>query len=110
MHAEVRDLKRPNIIFLLIDDLGWRDLACYGSTFYETPHLDRLAREGMTFTQAYAAAPVCSPSRASILSGKYPARVGVTDWIGAHARGKLVDAPYVDHLPLEEVSIAKALK
>ncbi|MGI6543129.1 MAG: sulfatase [Limnochordia bacterium] len=103
-------MKRPNIIFLLIDDLGWRDLACYGSTFYETPHLDRLAREGMTFTQAYAAAPVCSPSRASILSGKYPARVGVTDWIGAHARGKLVDAPYVDHLPLEEVSIAKALK
>jgi len=63
-----------------MDALGWRDLTCYGSSFYETPHLDRLANEGMRFTDAYAAAPVCSPTRASLLSGKYPARVGVTNY------------------------------
>jgi arylsulfatase A-like enzyme len=106
---------RPNLVLILVDDLGWRDLTCYGSTFYETPNLDRLASEGMSFTDAYAACPVCSPTRASILSGKYPATVGVTDWIdwGFHmhpARGLLVDAPYVDHLPLEEESLARALK
>ncbi len=103
-------MSKPNFIFILLDDLGWRDLACYGSSFYETPHLDRLAREGVSFTNAYAACPVCSPTRASLLTGRYPARVGVTDWIGAHARGRLLDAPYVDHLPLEEFSLAKALK
>ena len=102
-------MTRPNFIFVLIDDLGWRDLSCYGSQFYETPNLDRLCAEGMRFTDAYAACPVCSPTRASILSGKYPARVGVTDWIGGHTRGKLLDAPYIDHLPLEEKSLAKAL-
>ena len=108
-------MTRPNLVFILIDDLGWRDLACYGSSFYETPNLDRLAAEGMSFTDAYAACPVCSPTRASILTGKYPATVGVTDWIdwglGIHpCRGRLVDAPYVDHLPLEEKSLAVALK
>lgn len=103
-------MPKPNFVFILLDDLGWRDLACYGSSFYETPHLDRLAREGVSFTNAYAACPVCSPTRASLLTGRYPARVGVTDWIGAHARGRLLDAPYVDHLPLEEFSLAKALK
>src|SRR5699024_4091650 len=96
---------KPNIIFLLIDDMGWKDLGCYQSDFYETPHLDRLSEEGVLFTDAYAACPVCSPTRASIMSGKYPATVGVTDWIGAHNRGKLIDAPYIDHLPLEEKSI-----
>jgi arylsulfatase A-like enzyme len=107
--------QQPNIIFILIDDLGWRDLTCYGSTYYETPNLDRLASEGMTFSDAYAACPVCSPTRASILTGKYPATVGVTDWIDwgnwVHpARGRLVDAPYIDHLPLDETSLAAALK
>ena len=101
---------KPNFVFILLDDLGWRDLGCYGSEFYETPNLDRLAAEGMRFTDAYAACPVCSPTRASIMSGKYPAAVGVTDWIGAHTKGKLIDAPYVDHLPLEEKSLARALK
>ncbi len=101
---------QPNIIFILIDDMGWRDLGCYGSSFYQTPHLDELAREGMLFSDAYAACPVCSPTRASIMSGKYPATVGVTDWIGAHAKGKLIDAPYVHELPLEETSIATALR
>lgn len=105
----------PNILLILIDDLGWRDLACYGSTFYETPNLDRLASEGMLFTDAYAACPVCSPTRASLLSGKYPATLGVTDWIdwGGHVhpcRGRLVDAPYVKELSLAETSLASALR
>ena len=101
----------PNFIFILMDDLGWRDLVCYGSNFYETPNLDRLAAEGMRFTNAYAACPVCSPTRASILSGKYPANVGVTNFIGqSHpSKGKLIDAPYIDHLPLEEKSLASTL-
>jgi len=103
-------MNRPNFIFILIDDLGWKDLTCYGSTFYETPNLDRLAKAGMRFTQAYAACPVCSPTRASIMTGKYPATVGVTNFIGGRTRGKLIDAPYVDHLPFEEYSLAKALK
>ncbi len=108
-------MKPPNIILILIDDMGWRDLSCYGSPFYETPNIDQLAAEGMSFSQAYAACPVCSPTRASLLTGKYPARLGVTDWIdwgfGIHpARGKLIDAPYVDHLPLHEKTIARALQ
>jgi len=108
-------MTQPNIILILVDDLGWRDLSCYGSDFYETPNLDRLAAEGMTLSDAYAACPVCSPTRASLLTGKYPATVGVTDWIDwaswVHpARGKLVDVPYIDHLPLEETSLAFALK
>jgi len=100
---------RPNFVFILIDDLGWRDLGCCGSTFYETPNLDRLAGQGIRFTDAYAACPVCSPTRASILTGKYPAGVGVTNFIGGRARGRLIDAPYVDHLPAQEFSLAHAL-
>ena len=108
-------MNKPNIIFILTDDLGWRDLGCYGSDFYETPNLDRLAAEGLTFTDAYASCPVCSPTRASILTGKYPATVNVTDWIDSEkwvhpARGKLIDAPYIDHLPLAETCLAEALK
>src|SRR3546814_20653757 len=72
-------IEKPNIVFIMVDDLGWGELGCYGNTFNETPHLDELAREGMRFTQAYAAAPVCSPTRASIMTAQYPARVGVTD-------------------------------
>jgi arylsulfatase A-like enzyme len=102
--------RRPNVVFILIDDLGWRDLTCYGSSFYETPCIDRLATEGMLFTDAYAACPVCSPTRASIMSGKYPARVGVTNYIGGTAKGRLLEAPYIDHLPAEEVSVASALR
>ena len=66
----------PNIILVLADDLGWAELGCYGNTFNETPHLDRLARAGVRLTQAYAAVPVCSPYRAALLTGQYPARVG----------------------------------
>ena len=111
--------RRPSFIFILVDDLGWRDLGCYGSTFYETPNVDRLARTGMRFTDAYAACPVCSPTRASIMAGKYPARMGTTDWFGApqpaNARRRSKDrrlfpAPYVDRLPHDEVTVAEALK
>jgi len=112
---------RPlSFVFFLVDDMGWRDAVCYGSTFYETPNIDRLAREGMRFTEAYAACPVCSPTRASIMAGKYPARMGTTDWFGApqpDAMGRhwtrskpLLPARYLNHLPLEEVTIAEALR
>ncbi|MDF1754027.1 MAG: sulfatase-like hydrolase/transferase [Verrucomicrobiales bacterium] len=72
---------KPNIIFVLADDLGWSEPGCYGNTYNETPHLDQLATEGMRFTQAYAAAPVCSPYRAAFLTGKHPARIGITDYL-----------------------------
>jgi arylsulfatase A-like enzyme len=74
---------QPNIVLVLVDDLGWMDLSCQGSTRYETPHIDRLAAGGMRFTQAYAACAVCSPTRAAVMTGRYPARIGVTDWIRA---------------------------
>lgn len=99
----------PNLIVILVDDLGWTDLACYGSDFYETPHLDALAAGGARFTQAYAAAPVCSPSRAALMTGKWPARVGVTNFIGGHAVGRLADVPYFHGLPRNEHSLARAL-
>jgi arylsulfatase A-like enzyme len=107
---------RPNIVFFLVDDLGWTDLGCYGSQFYETPNLDLLAKEGMKFTQAYAACPVCSPTRASIMTGKYPQRTGITDYIGAAQPDKwkrntrLLPAPYTDRLHHDEITLAEALK
>ncbi|HKX60210.1 MAG TPA: sulfatase-like hydrolase/transferase, partial [Verrucomicrobiae bacterium] len=72
---------RPNIVFILMDDLGWADLACTGSAFHRTPHLDRMAHEGMRFSAAYAAGPVCSPTRAALLTGQSPARLHLTDWL-----------------------------
>ena len=72
-------------MFVSIDDLGWDELGCYGNTFNETPHIDRLAREGMRFTNAYAAAPLCSPTRAALVTGLYPARTGITDFLRAEA-------------------------
>ncbi|MEX2606768.1 MAG: sulfatase-like hydrolase/transferase, partial [Kiritimatiellia bacterium] len=101
---------KPNILFILADDLGCRDLGSFGSSFYETPVLDALAAKGMRFENAYASCPVCSPTRASILSGKYPARVGVTQWIGGHSEGKLKDVSYLHYLPLEEKSLATSLR
>ncbi|MEW6301874.1 MAG: sulfatase [Verrucomicrobiota bacterium] len=80
----------PNIIFILADDLGWRELGCYGNTFNETPHLDRLAREGMRFTQAYASAPVCSPTRAALMTGQWPARLRITDYLGPQEKEKFL--------------------
>jgi arylsulfatase A-like enzyme len=95
----------------LADDLGWSDLGCYGSKFYQTPHLDRLAVKGMRFTDAYAASCVCSPTRASILTGKYPARLDLTIWLNGSSgtRRKLLDAPFAKHLSLEDTTIAEAL-
>jgi arylsulfatase A-like enzyme len=100
---------RPNVILILIDDLGWRDVSSYGSSFYETPNIDQLGQAGLRCTDAYAAAPVCSPTRASLLSGKYPARVGVTQYIGGFGVGALQDVPYFRELPESEFSLARAL-
>ena len=102
-------MTKPNIVLILMDDLGWTDVGCFGSSFYETPHLDALARQGLSFTDAYAACPVCSPTRASIMTGKYPATVQITNFIAGQARGKLLSAPYLHYLPLEEKTIARAL-
>ena len=106
----------PNIVFILVDDYGWRDVSLEGSTFYETPNIDRIGREGMRFTQGYAACQVCSPSRASIMTGKLPARHGITDYIGA-AEGtawkrntKLLPAHYLHALPAAETTLAEALR
>jgi len=104
--------KEPNIVFILVDDLGWHQLGCYGSDFYETPNINRLAKEGMKFTDAYAACPVCSPTRASIMTGKYPARLHLTDFIkgGSPKDKKLLTPDWTAYLPLEEVTLAEALK
>lgn len=110
-----RAAEQPNIVFFLVDDLGWADVGCFGSTFYETPHIDRLAASGMRFTQGYAACPVCSPTRASILTGRHPVRVDITDWIPGLATSRVKEAKFEhvedrDNLALEEVTIAEVLK
>ncbi len=102
----------PNVIVILVDDLGWKDLSCQGSTFHRTPHIDRLAAAGTRFTQAYAACPVCSPTRAALLSGQAPARLHLTDWIAGH---EVPDAPlripaWTKQLPLEVVTVAERLR
>ena len=101
----------PNIVFILADDLGWNQLGCYGGP-YTTPNIDRLAAQGMKFTQAYASAPVCSPTRAAILTGKYPARLHITDFIkGQQFPDSLLRQPqWQKYLPLEEVTLAEILK
>lgn len=105
--------RAPNIVFILADDLGWADLGVYGNTFNETPNLDKLASEGMRFTNAYAAAPVCSPTRASIQSGQYPAHVGITDFIPGHWRpyeSHIVPINRTQYLPEEIVSLGEILQ
>ncbi|MDC2888775.1 sulfatase-like hydrolase/transferase [Psychrosphaera algicola] len=79
--AQTETSKQPNILMILVDDLGWRDLSSYGSDFYQTPNIDQLANSGIKFSQAYSAAHICSPTRMSILTGQHPARLHVTDWI-----------------------------
>jgi arylsulfatase A-like enzyme len=104
---------RPNIVFFLVDDLGWADVACYGSTFHETPNIDRLASQGVRFTNAYSVCHVCSPARGSILTGKYPARTGLSDWISGRRDfpfQKMLNVPNVLKLPFEEITIAEALR
>jgi arylsulfatase A-like enzyme len=106
----------PNIVFILADDLGAKDLCIEGSTCYETPHLDRIAKEGMRFTHGYATCQVCSPSRASIMTGKFPARHGITDWIGAatgtnwNRNDRVLPPEYVRHLPHADTTLAEALR
>ena len=111
--ADATPTVKPNIVLILIDDMGWADGGCFGSKFYRTPNLDRLAAAGMRFTQAYASCAVCSPTRAAIMTGKSPARLHITDWIPgeaapANSRFRLPD--WQQHLPLEETTLAKALK
>ena len=104
--------EKPNVVFILIDDMGVTDLGCAGSTFYETPNIDRLAQRGMKFTNAYAACTVCSPTRASLLTGKYPARLHLTDWIpgSMKPKAKLKVPDWTQALSLEENALPRALK
>ena len=103
--------ERPNVIVILADDLGWTDLACYGSDLYESPHLDQLAQDGVRFTANYSACTVCSPTRAALLTGKYPARLHITDWIPGMPPGnpRLIVPDFTKHLPYEETTIAEIL-
>ncbi len=106
-------IPRPNVIVILADDFGWADLACYGSKYHKTPNLDRMAAQGMRFSDAYAACPVCSPSRAALLTGKYPARLNLTDWLpGRPDRPdqKLLRPAINQELPARETTLAAALK
>jgi len=130
--AHLQAADKPNVVLILVDDLGWTDLACQGSRFYETPHLDRLAAEGVRFTNGYAACAVCSPTRAAVQTGRYPHRTGVTDWIRSRFQGgaipqnkqnpcwrppgewkgnrKLLVPPNAIWMESEEVTIAEALR
>ena len=112
--AVAQKSRRPNIVLILIDDYGWRDTGFNGSKFYETPNIDRLAREGMVFTDGYSASAVCSPTRAAIMTGKFPARLHVTSHLqGASNRyhhTKVIQPSARLELPLEEVTIAELLR
>lgn len=105
---------RPaNIVVILIDDLGWKDVGCYGSEYYRTPNIDRLAAEGVRFTDGYAACAVCSPTRAALLTGKYPARLLLTEWLPSgrwDPKAKLRSGRFLRALPLEEITLAEALR
>ncbi len=102
----------PNVIFILADDLGWSQTGAYGSEFYETPNIDRLAKEGVRFTHAYSAAAVCSPTRASIMTGKYPARIGLTDFIAGNRRDNytLSQPDWQKFLPLDEYTLGELFR
>ncbi len=121
--------EKPNFVIILVDDLGWTDLGCMGSTYYETPNIDRLAAEGVLFTEGYAAAAICSPTRMALLTGRYPARSGITDWIRpwwvigrltpedknpteyvGTPQNKLLCPPNGYFLELEEITIAELLQ
>ena len=109
----VQAAKQTNFLFFLVDDMGWADIGANGSTFHETPHIDRLAKSGMRFTQGYAAGSVCSPTRASIMTGKHPVRVDITDWIPGQSNrptNPLLHPEDRHSLPLKEVTLAEALK
>ena len=99
-----------NVVLIVIDDLGWIDTGVYGSSFYETPHIDQLAARGARFSQFYTASAVCSPTRASLMTGKHPARLDITNWIGGEQNGLLQQATYERQLPLEETTIGEAFR
>ncbi len=102
---------RPNFVFILVDDLGYMDIGANNpETFYETPNVDRLAREGVRFSDGYAANPVCSPTRYSIMTGKYPSRVDATNFFSGKRGGKYRAAPLNDRMPLEEITIAEQMQ
>jgi arylsulfatase A-like enzyme len=105
---DVSAATKPNFVLILADDLGWTDLACYGSKLYETPNIDQLARDGVKFTQDYSACTVCSPTRGALLTGKYPARLHITDWIPGQMpdNPKLIVPDWTKYLPLDETTMA----
>jgi arylsulfatase A-like enzyme len=111
--ANLTAAEPPNVVLIVADDLGAMDLGCYGSKFHRTPHLDKLAADGMRFTQSYSACPVCSPSRAAIMTGQYPQRFQLTDWLpgrGDRPDQRLKRPMLRNHLPLEAATIAERLK
>ncbi len=104
---------RPNVVLILFDDLGWRDFSCYGNPYHRTPHIDAIAQEGIRFTNAYASCPVCSPTRSSVMTGKYPVRTGVSDWIPGRAQwpsAKLLTPRTALQMKREEVTLAERLR
>jgi len=101
---------KPNVVLVIIDDLGWKDLSIAGSEAYQTPAIDRLAETGIRFTRFYADSPVCSPTRAALMTGKHPARLNITNWIGGQQKGQLLQADYEWQLPLEETTVAEHFK
>ncbi|MDQ8198628.1 sulfatase [Pelagicoccus enzymogenes] len=112
----LQEQKKPNVLLIVVDDLGWKDLSVQGSVFYETPHIDQLAADGVRFTNGYASCQVCSPSRASLMTGQYPARMKTTDWFGAKAgtdwkrNTKLLPAEYIERLDHDRTTVAEAFK
>lgn len=113
-YVEGKEPDTRNVVLILIDDLGWKDLGCYGSDYYQTPNIDRLAAEGMKFSDGYAACTVCSPTRAAILTGRYPARLLLTQWLPSgrwnRTKNKMIEGRYISNLPLEELTIAESLR
>ena len=111
--------ENKNVLFILVDDFGYNDMSFRNNTFYETPNIDQLAKESTVFNEGYANSRVCSPSRASIMTGKFTARHGITDWIGAPVKeewrkkerfNKLLPPEYIENLPAENITLAEALK
>ena len=108
--VQAKETRQPNVVFFLVDDLGWSDVGCNGSPFYDTPNIDQLAAEGVRFTDAYAACHVCSPTRASILTGKYPATLNLTDWLSGRGNTPfqvLLNAEKAMSLDHEETTLAE---
>ena len=103
--------EKQNVIFILADDLGWADLECYGSNFYETPNIDNLAKKGVKFNRAYAASPISSAARGAIMTGKYPSRTGYTGLPAQRLKpslGRIIDADFEPDIKSEEFTLAEA--